>query len=164
MRFLIKLIMKLHIKIWTWFKPWGERPVVGKATHFANAFCNAMDQPSTFLPFVFGSLVGREMEKPAGGSWVPLLWRVMFFVFFVFAVLDLVISVFAFVYILIITIPVTFIILIPMKSVGAWTGGSTEDYGHISNEYLYGIWQEVDVEHDLYLAQNLLQSRMLFHC
>jgi len=153
--------MKLHIKIWTWFKPWGERPVLGDATHFANAFCNAMDAPGTFLPFLLGSLVGREITKPVGGSWVPSIWKFLFLLFFVFALLDVVISVIALCYIAIITLPVTWLILIPLKDCGAWqTDG--QDYGRITNEYLYGIWQEVDVEHDLYVAQNLLQNRMLF--
>lgn len=159
MRFLIKLVLKVHIKLWRWFKPWGERQAVGKATHFANAFCNAMDQPSTFFPFLLGSLVGREMTKPVGGSWVPSIWKLMFFVFFIFGILDLIISIFALIYICF-AIIASFII----AAIFGWEGASTEDYGQIKNEYLYNIWREVDVEHDLYVAQNLLQSRVLFDC
>lgn len=159
MRFLIKLVLKVHIKLWRWFKPWGEREAVATGAHFSNAFCNAMDAPGTFIPFVFGPLVGREISKPIGGSWVPSLWKLMFFVFAIFAILDLVISIFALIYILFAIIASTII-----ASIFGWEEADKEHYGHVKNKYLYDIWHEVDVEHDLYVATNLLHSINSFQC
>jgi hypothetical protein len=161
MRFLIKLIMKIHNKIWCWNDAWGERQAFAKPAHFSNAFCNALDKPGTFIPFMFGSLVGHEMSRPVGGSWVPNVWKLLIFMLIPFAVLDLGITIFAFFYVFVIRFFVLYIIILPMKSEGAWEGHGY-GWGNVTNPYLKEIWLEVDMEHDLYVAQNLLVTRELF--
>lgn len=164
MRFLIKLLMKIHIKIWTWFDLWGERCVIAPAAHFSNAFCNSMDKPRTLMPFLLGSLAARDLTKPEGGSWVPILWRLAFWLFFVIMFIDLFVAIFALLYKLLIVVIITPLILAPMVLNRKWDSPKKmgNEYGVIVNPYLREIWYEVDTEHDLYKANNLYYTIQLF--
>ena len=148
MRFLLKLIMKLHSKIWYWFDHWGEPIAIAQASHFANAFCNAMDNPRTLLPFLFGSFVGRQTMKSKGDSWVPLLWKLAIACFFVIAIMDVVISLFAFCYDFVACI-LTYILL----ALGLWE--QIGKAGLIKISYIRNIWLEVAAEHEVYIMQNV---------
>ena len=158
MRFVIKFFLKLHIKLRTWFHSWGEKESLAKGAHFSNALCNGMDKPDTLLPFLVGSLIGHEMLRKPGESWMPALWKFMYFVFIFVALLDLAISLIAFVYIVFLALIVIPFILLPLKESGYWQAPEkgTALLGQTTNSYLLGIWREVVAEHELYIANNML--------
>jgi len=100
------------------------------------------------LPFLFGSFVGRQTMKSKGDSWVPLLWKLAIACFFVIAIMDVVISLFAFCYDFVACI-LTYILL----ALGLWE--QIGKAGLIKISYIRNIWLEVAAEHEVYIMQNV---------
>ena len=150
MRFLIKLIMKVHIKLWCWYDSWGEYPATHQAMHLTNAFILSMSNPGFLIPFLFGSFVSHQTMKSETGSWVPLLWKLMIALVFLFGFLDLLIALFAFCYVV-----VCFMLACMLLALDLWEKPEGS-IGIIKNSYLREIWEEVDMEHRLYVLQNAL--------